>query len=331
MSPIIASWGWASRSIPSHEKRPFDPAHPIYQPVPANPSLASYSATVAANITQQIGLDTGGDSPPVYIGTATDPLWQATIQGTIFSFRAPEGIVAGTGSDYPMVVLDKANAQFNGFPVEFRMWQATPNTSTHVITNSNGGVGIYNNDGARRAGNRARGQAEIHGSNTGSGCSYTVGMVRPHEIAQGRIDHAIRVAALYSASDFVWPAIVSDGTGLRPDAPMGSRIFLDRSVALGPLNTLIDGEIPSSNPKGRAGAKTLLKAIQEFGFCVLDSGGGGHNIYMEGSGTADWTSALGPADPTFLTWNFIGRAIKDVIPWDQMRVLNPSVLDQVGR
>jgi hypothetical protein len=213
------------------------------------------------------------------------------------------------------------------------------NTGAHTIECTNAGIGTYHNDGRRYLGDRALGQAEIDGSNTGSGYSYTVGMLRPADVLQGRIPHAIRVATGYINASFIWPATRSDQSTAANEAPMGSRVFLPAGHDLTPYNTAIDAYVEGSlmTDLGRAFCKMVVRAIQEFGMALSDGGGGAaHNIYCEGDATADWATYIGPINEGAGTWNFLGRCIRDAFNadsnagWNAMQVADAVVFDSYG-
>ena len=343
------------------ELRPFDPEHPIYQPIPPSCAVASYSADCITNISTNFStgffiLDVDANSPPVFTSSGSDPVWTLIDDGVAspaypnVTVRAPDTLEAGGDVDAPLVILDQSGYAY-GIPTEYRLFKAVVNLGAHTVTYRNIGIAPYQNDGRRYSGfryeqtrppggtsDRALGQAEIMGSSTGSGCSYTVGMVRPHEMSAGRITHAIRVAAQYNRQTFVWPAIGSDAdTNAANEVPMGSRIYLPDSFDMTPLYASVDAnstEVPTALQK--AAAKTVLRAIQEFGLCVLDSIWDANlntSIYMEGeSASFDWVSILG-ARNEFGSYNHIGRAIRDALNantkagYNALKVADPAVFD----
>lgn len=316
--------------------RPFDPSHPVYQPIPDDCPLASYSDAVVRNLIDgghdTFNFDTSGETPPIYVGTASDPAWTLEIEGADFLIHAPADITAGTGADYPLIVLDESSDAYGGHPVEYRMWQATIDASALRVTCNGGGVGVYANDGRVHGfgdGGRALGQAEIYGQNTGSGNSYTVGMIRPIDIEEGRIPHAIRVAASYIGGSFIWPATKTDQSGdVPPEAPMGARIFLDHAVDLEPIFAGLESRL--DDPQNARAARIFVTALQEYGLILLDGTGSGNNVYFEHEDTADWAPWMGPPNG-YGTYNDIARAVAAEIPWDRLRVAHPDVFDGYGR
>lgn len=326
------------------EVRPFDPDHPVYHPIPPNCPLYEHSSLIVANIAAhytKISIDDTGETPPIYVGQTSDPIWRVTIAGKQFNVHAPSNMAPGTGDDYPLIILDRSSPDYNGHPVEYRMWRAVlnKNSTPWTITNQGGGVGVYANDGRilddiqTQSGlvPRALGQAEIHGQNTGSGCSYTVGMIRPVDVQRGRIDHAIRVAVGYPhPTRWFWPALRTETWNIPANnnmAPMGARIFIDHSVDIVALQNAVAARL--SDPKNKAFAKMLVKAMQEYGFIALD-GANNNNVYLEGRNTADWVSLIGPRN-AWGSYDDIGRAIEQELDYSKLRVAHPGVFDTYGR
>lgn len=314
------------------EARPFDPAHPVYVPMPANAPAYKDSAAIVNLIVaskRSFAFDTGSESPPVYVGQATDPLYRI---GS-YSVHVPITAKAGTGSDYPLVILDAATK------TEYRMWQARINHSTRVITYNGQGVGRYANDGSVVNGKRALGQAEISGQNTGSGESYTVGMIRPADFARGYIDHAIRVAIGYPRNNaWFWPALRTENQGYATSgldhAPMGARIAIRSDFDLAPLEAFIDSR--SLSAQGKSATKMVLRALKSYGMIALDGTTGSHNIYFQGAPSFDWTQYMGPKN-SLGSWNDLARALRDALSannnagWKAMFVADPSVFDGYAR
>lgn len=133
--------------------------------------------------------------------------------------------------------------------------------------------------------------------NRGAGVPYLAGLVRPWEIAQGRIDHAIAFGANYPNEMFVYPATKSDGRDLSGEVssevsgkgqqrhivqyPSGARLQLDPSL------TDEDFEKWELTPA----ARVIARALQEYGMILVDSSG--HpKIYAEYEGTAEWNGVI---------------------------------------
>src|SRR5438445_2515900 len=65
-----------------------------------------------------------------------------------------------------------------------------------------------------------------------AGFALAAGMVRPEEIAQGHIDHALAITTPYTRSNYIaCPAIDTDGHHDDPSAlPIGAHVQLDPSI-----------------------------------------------------------------------------------------------------
>ena len=98
----------------------------------------------------------------------------------------------------------------------------------------------------------------------GSGFAFLGGLIWPHELRQGHIDHALVIIMaphLVRVGGPVPPATESDGTSNLPEAlPEGARLRLDPALDLEALN-LTPAE------------RTIARAMQEYGLIVADVGG----------------------------------------------------------
>lgn len=326
--------------------RPWDPAHIIYMPIPTTVVPHQDSTSIINTLNngnsrlsnfKGMNWDTGGDTAAIYVGTSSDPTW--TINGS-FSVKAPNGLTPGSGSDHPLIILDQSSASYGGLPVEYRMWQASVNSGAKTISCNGLGIGCYANDGTivpaayrqdSSPGHRgpATGHAEIYGQNTGSGESYSVGMIRPIDVQRGYIDHAIRVAVGFPRNQtmgsisYMWPATRSEGGSnssycmtTTAGIPMGSRLTFQRSVNWQTVGDQAASRL--SNSLNQAFARMFVRAIYEYGLIMLDGTSGTFNVYFEGE-TADWVSLIGPKNSSG-SYNDIARAVVAVIPWSQMMV-----------
>ena len=97
----------------------------------------------------------------------------------------------------------------------------------------------------------------------GSGAAGLGGLIRPEEIAAGRIDHALSFSFNYAkAGGPVAPATESDGTSTLPGAiPEGARLQLDPAMDLEALGL---------KPYELA----IARALQTYGMVLVDVGGG---------------------------------------------------------
>ena len=155
------------------------------------------------------------------------------------------------------------------------------------------------------------------GTATGSGVSCTrcsgadvanfalaAGLVRPEEIAQGHIDHALMITTPYTRSGYTaCPAKDSDGTHATTTAlPIGAHVQLDPSINVAALN------IP-------AWQKVIAVALQQYGAYVEDTSG---SLAVEAEsnggrpGYDAWANAGVPSNSPRLS----------DLPWSSMRVLS---------
>jgi hypothetical protein len=137
----------------------------------------------------------------------------------------------------------------------------------------------------------------------GSGNPYLAGLVRPWEVAQGHIDHALAFAYDSPSSAFVYPASKSDGGRfggqLGVDMPEGSRLQLD------PTMTDADFDRLGLSPA----AKVIARALQRYGMYTVDHSGSS-KVFLEARTTAQWGSE-------------ITRDMLSAIPWSRFRVIAP--------
>ena len=144
-------------------------------------------------------------------------------------------------------------------------------------------------------------------SSRGSGIPAYAGLLRPWEIRQGRIEHALAFGYTEPAEEkCVFPASKTDGDSLIPFAiPEGARLQLDPSLTEEDLDQMgLD----------RTG-KIIARALQEYGMILVDHSGS-FKIYVEDLinnpyATEDWT------DPEL---NLTKESIYN-IPYTAFRVL----------
>ena len=116
----------------------------------------------------------------------------------------------------------------------------------------------------------------------GASIPYLAGLVRPCEIEQGLIDHAIAFSYDSPRNAFVRPATKSDGdSGSLDDLPEGARVQLDP--------TLTELEIKSWECTGACFA--VARALQDYGMIVVDNSGRS-KLYFEFQGPANWNESV---------------------------------------
>ena len=108
-----------------------------------------------------------------------------------------------------------------------------------------------------------------------AGLPIMPGLLRPDEVENGTIDHAVRVTFAQTAAAHVWPARHDAGSGsLASSPPMGARFRLEASY---PLTGL------------RPDTQAVLKAFKKYGLIVADNGS---NWYFGGTADNSWPNGL---------------------------------------
>jgi hypothetical protein len=176
----------------------------------------------------------------------------------------PDNAVPAKGRDAHIILWDPKTGDEWGF------WQAEPQRDgTWVVRN-----GYHYNT-------NWKGVPPVGFLSRGAGLPYLAGLIRPWELEQGRIEHAIAFAVNYPSRFHIYPATRSDGKGLPPDLPVGARLQLDP--------TLTDKDFQGWG-LSREG-QVIAKALQEYGM-ILTDGGGHPKISIEYEGTAHWGRLL---------------------------------------
>jgi hypothetical protein len=204
------------------------------------------------------------------------------------SFAIPKGALPTTGSDHHLVVL-------NGNQ-EFDLWNAVYNKSSDTWTAGSRFIVDPTGWGA----NAAPGQ--FAGGAVAAGFSELGGVVRPEEIKQGHIDHALSIMVPTIRSGYIAaPATATDGVVNNIGAiPEGAHIQLDPSFNVDAQNW------PTWE-------KVMAKALQTYGAYVSDHGGA---VAFYGqtdmnAGNMTWASVGVPKEPSLSN-----------LPWNLFRVLS---------
>jgi hypothetical protein len=327
----------------SAEERPYDPGFAFNQPIPPGVGTDPRSDRIVAQLDantaiSKVGLSASGEVPPVYVARPTDPLLSVSVGGQQTRFRVPAGAVAGGGSDSPMVILDPSHPDF-GAHTELRLWQASVSGSS--LSASGAGLFHYNSDGAILNPNGSPSLSlPFRGAGTGSGMSILAGLIRPSEVRQGAIEHALRFA--YSARDFTnryrAPASKTDqpnGTTTRdPQSAMdmGMRLQLDPAVDCAART--VPGKSAAS-PETRY-LRMVCVALQRYGMIAIDGTvDRGVLFQMESQETAPWSSIVGATSSGSYGYllrdadspgDGLARGDTSGIPWHRLRVLDRSVM-----
>lgn len=287
--------------------RPYDDASawntPIGRDAPLDALSSRYVNAIADN-GKPLTSDPDQYAVSVYLFNDTTPRRPVTLDAFFSSYDAgddsrvghgfaptlqdvpiPNGITAPDGSDGQVVIWNPTTG------VEYSFWRfQTDANGNHTATNGSRYRTTPGNHGRFADGKSGR----------GAGTPYLAGLIRPWEINQGRIDHALAFAYDSPAPEHVYPASKSDGAGITgTDPPEGARLQLDP--------TLTDTDLTAwgLNPT----AKIIAKALQTYGMYIIDNSGSS-KIYLEARNTAHW-------NPT-ITRNTVSN-----IPWKHFRVIKP--------
>jgi hypothetical protein len=278
--------------------RLFAPSSWINTPISATPTLDGNSAgDVASAITPyttSANLANSGDwGVPIVSADSDSTNYNVTClyYGCGFSVpsvRIPSSAQPSTGSDGHIVVLQPNSAELD-------MWVASKSGATW----SAGSRWVSSTNGS---GANCTTQGGCSGGNA-SNLALAAGVVRPEEIAQGHIDHALALTTPDTRKGYIaCPATHTDGTHVDPNAlPLGAHVQLDPSINVAALN------VPSWE-------KVIATALQTYGAYVVDTGGS-LSIYGEsnlGRGYDAWAKAgVSSASPKLSN-----------LPWNSLRVLS---------
>ena len=287
-----------STVLPQAQRAPAAPQPFDRSPVGANPKVVKRSAAmIARSLLPFVGSANLANSLdwgiPIVRASVSDPVrrvgsfrWSYDRAYATPLVRIPDDARPSTGSDHHLVVLDGGR--------ELDMWVARQRPdgkwragARHVLARNGplvvpkGGVGA-----------------------TASNIALSVGVVRPGEIAAGRIDHALAFTTPAVRRDYVAPATHSDGrTSARDAMPMGTRIQLDPAVDISGL------------PRP---TRVIAQALKTYGAYLVDSS---HTLALR----AEATPRSGEADTNDAAWGAVGVTDSSLreLPWARMRVVAP--------
>ena len=208
-------------------------------------SLAAYGANANLSNSDAWGI-------PMVAAAAQSPSYSVgcTTYWCDVSFPAvpiPAGAATSTGSDHHLAVMEPDGSEMDMWLGSGGSggWQAGERWLT-----SQSGPAVNCGAGQHCGG------ADV------AGFALAAGVIRPEEIAQGHIDHALAITTPYTRQGFVaCPATNGDGHNVDPAAlPIGAHVALDRSVDVSAL------AIPGWQ-------KVIATALQQYGAYVVDTSG----------------------------------------------------------
>lgn len=264
------------------------PSSPAIDPNSAaivSKAIVPYAATAAFSNSDAWGIayvDATGTKAATYTVACTQ-----YCTGDTINFPIPAGATPTTGSDHHLVVINGTQ--------ELDMWLASYDSTAGSWS---AGVRVIN-DLTGWGAFCAQGQ-HCNGAEA-SGFALLGGVIRPQEISQGHIDHALAMITPYTRASYIaCPATHTDGPMNDPAAvPEGARVQLDPTFN-------VDAQ---SWPSWE---KMIAKALQTYGAYIVDTGGAlaVRGVTDQNQGGNVWNSLQVPK----------GANIPD-IPWSRIRVL----------
>ena len=293
----------------------FSGADWLWKPIPANAAVDANSATWVdylaqpgkpriANLYQYaVTLITASkvtSTTPRYDVSFSEP-WGSDPFGSS-TVPIPLGTKVPPGSDGQLAILDPTTGMAYG------IWQARYHSDTNTWSGSWGGKADLNGNGVDQSGSAtATGIARYAGVVTGAEFAAAVA-------ANTGIDHALVFSTDLAGSQFVAPAIKSDGqniAGVAVPIPEGYRIQLDPSIDVDAL------------PGITAGEKVIAKTLQTYGAYVVDQGAARMAFAFELLDDATPTSPGAAYVDAGFAWDYYDMGN---IPWSGLRVLAPTTV-----
>jgi len=203
--------------------------------------------------------------PVYYVEDATGTYTVSGGNSTINGKQIPWNPVwkAASGSDAQIIVLDPATGR------EWDLWQASVSGST--ISVSNGSLVASSETDMKSPVGDYRTKANCWQPSRGIGCQYLAMLVRPEEVAQGAIKHALSMPIQNPSKTFyVAPAtkLEHSGTEIANPIPEGMRFALDVT------DSEIESWVATKPAAYQKLARTLGHALRDYGWFITDTAGG---------------------------------------------------------
>jgi Ca2+-binding RTX toxin-like protein len=279
-------------------ERPFGPNAPWNIPVDRLATDPNSSALVSmlwnngtASRPGNFNLNFSAYTYPVYdareaTGLYTvDTTWSTNIDGKQIPWNSAWKPAPGT--DGQVIVIDPTTGR------EWDLWQVSFDGATVRATNGS----LVQGDIASYEGGNV--------PSRGIGIQYLAMLVRPEEVAQGYIDHALSLPSRYTDKDSaVAPATKVEGSSASvPDGiPIGTRFALRVSDA--EIDQWIDSLPDSLSAETVRSARIVAEALREYGWFITDTAGAAE-FQFESNTTAasDWASlGLSPQTAGYSTY-----------------------------
>ncbi len=277
--------------------RLYSPDAFINRPIPAAPRLAPNSRGMVAESLQSqadsasLSNDDNWGIPIVYANRQSA---RSTVRCTVYGCslqvgpaRIPAGAEPNAGSDHHLVVLQPDGGELD-------LWLAQRNGDSWS-------AGSLSLESATGPAANCSGTSRCGGADAAY-LALAAGVIRPEEIAQGHIDHALAITIPNTREGYVaCPAGHGDGQHEHANAlPIGAHLQLDPAVDVASLRI-------------SPWQKVIAVALQRYGAYVVDTGG---SVALDGQsdlgrGFDAWAKAGVPANSPSLS----------DLPWAAMRVL----------
>ena len=291
---------FSANNFPTGCWRPYSASSPFNRPLPANPTVASDSASIIANLTAnnvnfeggsgQFAFTSDDGRDAVYYSRPSDPV--VTVHCTYYwgpgtctgankvnvdgqQIHVPAGAMPqDNGSDAHMTVVDQADQVEYDFM--HASWSADHQTldvwsGAQIPAGPNLGTGLG-------------------GGGTAAGFSTLAGLITEPELASGAINHALAINVPCSNGS-VYPAQGANGFAC---SKLGGE---NDGGSAAPLGTLLqlnmtDAQIAASGAP--TWEKTIMTAMAHYGMYVNDTDGM-NEIELEAVSDISYTSLGGPS------------------------------------
>jgi hypothetical protein len=274
--------GSSGAGAPGHGcDRPYNASSPWNTPIGKHPRRHPESRAHVAALDRTLTSDPTQYTYPVYeVGAGTRRVrvgvagtWSDVVAGgrqirvsrnVTVTMPVPRATAPAVGSDAQVVIVDRRTGD------EWGAWR---------FGRDGGG---WRAENAYHYNVRWSGVPPQPFGSRGAGVPYLAGLVRPCEIARGRIDHALAFAYDGPSAQHVLPATKSDGVRTGPGAlPEGTRLQLDPSLGAARIRSW----------GCRRACLVVARALQRYGMYVVDNSGR-PKLLFEYEGTAHWRGAI---------------------------------------
>jgi hypothetical protein len=303
--------------------RPYGPKAPWNVPVAGLP-LHPQSSTYAAYLWS----DFAGALPEFNFRKYTFAVYDATKATAMYTItdRNGWGNLNGktvpynptwqpnAGTDAQVIILDSVPGK------EWNLWDMIIDTTAKTISIGNGNLcpGDYLTNNWDNSATKCTGSR-------GVGINYLAMLVRPWEIEQGKIEHALSMPIRgTSGSFYVAPATKLEHPGKVGTIPEGMRFALN--VTTQEIDTYVNS-LTALTTKRREAVRTILVALKDYGWFITDTSGSSQ-LHFEApeSAQAEWERigvlpgqvTNGYEYPRFALWPFLTKdRIITIVPSDQ--------------